>query len=326
MAVILDLTTIPIDRRLLERMPLTLCQYHQVLPLAREGDRVSVAMVYPHNATALAMLGELLDAQIVPVQSSALALQRAFAVLAPATGADPPYILLQAAGAEDGALLVRIANTLAAAAESDCTRLDSPEVGAAAVLAAAAATRCRLTALSLPPLGECSEIVLRSFTSILLAETDPAPLRRILVVLRGLGADLQALAWAAAVAAAEQAELALLVLADARHDDLHDLLHEETEGGRRLADAISVAAAGGVALRLRIRQGDLVQQIIAELAAGHYEMLVLCAESRGEFVAEVATRLAVSEIVLRALLICKPNRVLTTSRTLQSNKRRLQRA
>ena len=83
MAAILDLTTIAIDHRLLERPPLSLCQYHQVLPLAREGDRVSVAMVYPHNATVLAMLTELFDAQIVPVQSSATALQATFATLAP---------------------------------------------------------------------------------------------------------------------------------------------------------------------------------------------------------------------------------------------------
>ena len=326
MTAIVDLTRIKVDPHLLERAPLTLCQYHQVLPLAREGDRVSVAMVYPHNATALAMLTELLDAQIVPVQSSAAALQSAFATLSPAAGADPPYILLQAAGASDAALLARIANTLAAAAESECTRLDSPEVGATAVLAAAAATRCRLTALPLPTPGEYSDIVLRSFTSILLADTELSPLRRILVVLRGLGADLQALAWAAAVAAAEQAELALLVLANARHGDLHDLLHEETEVGRRLADAVNVVMANGVEPRLRIRQGDLVPQIIAELAARPYDMLVLCAESRGEFVAEVVTRLAASDSAMRALLICKPNRILTTSRTLQSNKRRLQRA
>ena len=93
MAAIVDLATIEIDHSLLERVPLGLCQYHQVLPLAREGDRVSVAMVYPHNAAGLAMLAELLDAQIVPVQTSAATLQAAFEHLAPPPALDPPFDL-----------------------------------------------------------------------------------------------------------------------------------------------------------------------------------------------------------------------------------------
>ena len=325
MAAILDLTTIAIDHRLLERAPLSLCQYHQVLPLAREGDRVSVAMVYPHNATVLAMLTELFDAQIVPVQSSATALQATFATLAPTATLDLPHILLHATEADNDSFLTRAANALAAEEATECVRLDAPEIGASAMLAAAGATRCRLVAMPMPAPSECATIVLRSTTSVLLATTDYAPLRHLLVVLRGLGADIRALAWSAALAASEAAEVTLLVLTDAERYDLHDLLDETTEPGRHLADAVNIVTARGVEPILRIRRGESIHQIVAELAARHDEMLVLSAESRGEFAAAAVEQYLASGAHLRALLVCKPNRITAASRTLQSNKRRLQR-
>ena len=183
------------------------------------------------------------------------------------------------------------------------------------MLAAAGASRCRLTALPMPAPEECSDIVLRSTTSVLFAATADVPVARLLVVLRGRGADMRALAWSAVIAVAELAELTLLVLSEADRYDLHDLLSDETEGGRHLADSISVVTSKGIEPTMRIRQYDAnrqydaSRQIVEELATQRYDMLVLCAERHGEFVAETVRRLLSANTSLRALLVCKPNRI-----------------
>jgi hypothetical protein len=89
MAIFLDLAKIKLDPELLERVPLELCQYHQALPLAREGGLVSVAMVYPHNVAACAMLAELLEAEVIPVQVDAALLQEVFERLSPLFAESP---------------------------------------------------------------------------------------------------------------------------------------------------------------------------------------------------------------------------------------------
>lgn len=325
MATILNLKTVTIDPSLLERVPLALCQYHQVLPLAYEDGCVSAAMVYPHNVAARDMLAELLDAAIVPVQTSAAALQETFERLA-STHRDAPRFLLHATGASDDALLVRLAQLLAAQEGTECARLDAPEIGAAAVLTAAGVSRSKLALLPLPPPEEWSELALRAATSLLLATTAAVRVKRPLVVLRGHGADLRALAWAAAIAHHEAAELTLLILTDADHYDLHPLLDPEADAGRHVDAAVKLLYASGLTPTLRIRQGEAIQQIVDEVATGRYDMLMLCAESRGEFAAAALRQVASVAAPLRSLLICKPNRLVSSNRSLPSNKRRLQRA
>lgn len=327
LATIPDLTRIELDTELLARVPLGLCRYHQVLPLAREDGRVSVAMVYPHNTAAREMLGSLLEAEIVSVQISESALQQAFqrvAALA-ATIDAPPHILLHAPGVDATALLVRLARALAAEEGVGCACIESPEIGATATLAAAGASHSRLAAL---PMTESAwdELVLRTPTSLLLAATDAAPVTQILVVLRGHGADMQALSWAAAVALAEAAELTLLVLTEAPAADLPSLLDPESQPGRHLAAAVRLVMARGVAPRLRLRQGDCIRQIAEEVATHRYDMVALCAERYGEFASAVMWQLAPDASNLRALLLCKPNSISATLKHLRSTKRRIHRA
>ena len=53
---------------LLAAVPYDLAMYYLALPLGRENDQVTVAMAYPGNHTALATLGGMLQAKIVPVR------------------------------------------------------------------------------------------------------------------------------------------------------------------------------------------------------------------------------------------------------------------
>ena len=329
LATIPDLTRIELDTELLARVPLGLCRYHQVLPLAREDGRVSVAMVYPHNTAARDMLANLLDAEIVSVQIGEAALQQAFQRLAALVGVstdEPPHIMLHAPGVDDAALLVRLARTLAAGEGGGCACIESPEISAVATLAAAGASHSRLAALPMTDAAAWDELVLHTPTSLLLAATDVAPVTRILVVLRGHGADMQALAWAAAIALAEAADLTLLVLTEAPAADLQSLLDPESQAGHHLAAAVRLVMTQGVEPRLRLRQGDCIRQIAEEVATHRYDMVALCAERHGEFAAAVVRQLALDAAQLRALLLCKPNPVSATLKHLRSTKRRIHRA
>ena len=71
----IDLTQLSPNLALVSRLPAGLLHYYQALPLAADGAQVTVAMVYPGNRTAVAMLGDLLGAEIVPVATSAEAMQ-----------------------------------------------------------------------------------------------------------------------------------------------------------------------------------------------------------------------------------------------------------
>ena len=67
----LSLDQVPIDAELVRRLPRKLAYYHLALPLAIEGDEVSVALAYPDNALVLDVLEGILGAPIVPVQAEA---------------------------------------------------------------------------------------------------------------------------------------------------------------------------------------------------------------------------------------------------------------
>jgi hypothetical protein len=326
LATIADLTKVELDTDLLERVPLGLCRYHQVLPLAREDGRVSVAMVYPHNTAAREMLAGLLDAEIVSVQIGEAALQETFQRLMTASPDNPPHILLHAPGVDDGALLVRLARMIAAEEGGSCALIESPEISVAAALAAAGASHSRLAALPMADAAAWGDLVLRTPTSLLLAAADAAPIAHLLVVLRGHGADVQALTWGAAIAVAETAALTLLVLTEAPFSDLQSLLDPESPTGRHLATAVKLAMDRGVEPRLRLRQGDCIHQIVEEVATRRYDMVALCAERHGEFASAVMRRLSLNALSLRALLLCKPDSTGATLKTIRSNKRRIHRA
>ena len=329
MVTIPDLTKIKLDPELLARVPLVLCRYHQVLPLAREDGRVSVAMVYPRNIAARDMLTSLLEAEIVSVQISEHALQEALQRLAALTSAstdDLPHILLHAPGIAATALLMRLSSVVAAAVGGDCACIQSPEISLAATLAVASASHSRLVAVPMMDAAAWEDLLQRTPTSLLLAATADAPVTQILVVLRGHGADMQALSWAVAIAVAESAHLTLLLLPDSPTTDLQSLLDPESQAGRHVAAAVKLVSSQGIEPRLRLRQGDCIRQIVEEVATHRYDMVALCAERHGEFTAAVMRQLASDAPRLRALLLCKPAPIGAISVNLRSTKRRIRRA
>jgi nucleotide-binding universal stress UspA family protein len=62
-----------------------------------------------------------------------------------------------------------------------------------------------------------------------------------------------------------------------------------------------------VQVSLRLRQGNPVEQIVTELAQGDYDLLVIAAEARGDFVLNVLSRIdAAGVLPTQPMLIIKP--------------------
>src|SRR5688500_11986363 len=73
----LDLSHIAIDPTLVQHLPPGLARFYEALPVAREGDSVTVAMSHPENVTALAVLTQLFHAEIVPIRTDGAAVRAA---------------------------------------------------------------------------------------------------------------------------------------------------------------------------------------------------------------------------------------------------------
>ncbi len=66
-----------LDKRLLAQLPQALALYYLALPLAVEEGKVSVAMAYPENETAVISLSHLLGKPVVPVRTAVQPLYQA---------------------------------------------------------------------------------------------------------------------------------------------------------------------------------------------------------------------------------------------------------
>jgi hypothetical protein len=277
-------------------------------------------MVYPGNRTAIAMLGDLLGAEIVPVATSAEAMQAMLAAILPAVGAT--QVLLWAGRAQDAAHVARLAAALAQVEQASLTELAATAVTARDVLVAAAEGNYRLAVLALPEPTDLADLVLQADASFLAVQpAAPAP-QRILVVLRGFAADLTLVQWATALAAATQAALTLLPIAADDVFSLGQLLDPVTAEGRHLRRCIQVAEKLAGAATLQLRTGTMQQQIGDELAAYPYDLLALPAEGHGEFVATVLRQLPAA-LAPGALLLTKSASRPTAVRLRPQTKRRL---
>jgi nucleotide-binding universal stress UspA family protein len=74
-----------------------------------------------------------------------------------------------------------------------------------------------------------------------------------------------------------------------------------------LEECLREMAAANVNVSLRLRQGDPTEQVIAELSHSPYDLLVMAAEARGDFVLNVLNRIdATGVLPTQPILILKP--------------------
>jgi nucleotide-binding universal stress UspA family protein len=111
------------------------------------------------------------------------------------------------------------------------------------------------------------------------------PLKRMLVCLGGLGYEVTAETLAMKIAAMTRAEVTLLTVVppinldypEARHvsENWHHLADTDTLTGKSLRRGLEFAQQAGLTASVKIRNGNVVEEILAEVKAGNYDLLVM---------------------------------------------------
>ena len=294
----LSLEEVDLDIDLARHLPRRLAYYHLALPIAQEGEGITVAMVHPENQKVVSVLEGALDAKVIPVRSFAETIrQQLDRVWQVQHGSD---ILRVTYWAESDAALERSAwyiDHLIAALEREAQieRSVSSEFSTNADLVIAAD-------------AEIPESLFRTPASLLILNNPTQPPKAILHVLRGHMPDYRVLDWLVPLAKRNSAEVTLLMGVDGSErkplvSDLGNILMAQDKRQAHIAECRRTLSEMGIAGRLKIRQQTLLSAIQDELAERPYDLVAIAAEAYGDFAHQV------SEIVrlhTPAFLVIKP--------------------
>jgi len=122
-------------------------------------------------------------------------------------------------------------------------------------------------------------------TPILYVPEIKLPLKKLLICLGGLGYEVTAEHLAMRVAMKSRAEITLLHIvppmdldyptARAERDHWQTLSETDTPVGRSLRQGLEIAKADGLSALVKARQGNVVEEILAELKEGNYDLLCM---------------------------------------------------
>lgn len=112
-------------------------------------------------------------------------------------------------------------------------------------------------------------------------------IQRILMVLRGFASDEQALDWLAPFARQHKATVTFMPLTDGSSLSLNQYHCQDSPAGQHLERCLRHLHLEGVSVNLKFRQGNAVQQVVAEVMGDAYDLLALATEDDGEFVNQV---------------------------------------
>ncbi len=122
-------------------------------------------------------------------------------------------------------------------------------------------------------------------STIIYVPQSRTPLRKLLMCIGGLGYEMAAENFAIQVAAAAQAEIVLLHVvppleldyptARIMRSEWQHLVETNTPVGRSLRKALDTAQASGLTARVVGRQGNIVEEILAEAHEGGYDLLCM---------------------------------------------------
>jgi hypothetical protein len=291
------------DDELLRRMPLDLAAYYQALPLALEEGRVTVVTSHPTNRAAIQVLARLLEAEVVPVAGSesdvASAIDRLY----------PPVALhrqvLSWSGDPSWRARVRAAASLYATVLGlPVTHLDgdtrAPGLPTHPVTAPGTLLVC--------PSGDdrqLAALMQQTTASLLLVRGDARPPQRLLIALRGYGSDRAALRQTRPLLTQGQAAVTVLPLANGQAWQPDRLLAAKSPA--RLHLLACLRDLGGLPITVRLRPGDPTDQLITELSAADYDLLVIAAEAWGDFVRHALAHIQAAGVLPdQPVLIVRP--------------------
>lgn len=306
----INLDQIPVDADLIRRVPYGLATYYLALPLARENGRVSVVMAHPENQAAVHVLHRLLQAEIVPLKGAVGAIQSALSRLYPAPQPVHQRVL---AWSDDPTWETAVSTTATLFGQALTTPLEILPTGSSGAdqLRAQAQTGCYSLAVlhMTPPLND---MLGRSATPLLLVRGPYQPVRRILLAMRGYTSDDRVLDWIVPLAQQQQTSLILMPLVDSHALDIRKYIRPDNPAGQHLQLCVHHLQQAGVETTLKLRQGPPIHQVVEELAQESYDLLVIAAEARGDFVRQILDALSAQQVhVGRPIFILRPPTMIT---------------
>jgi nucleotide-binding universal stress UspA family protein len=310
----LDLRHIAIDPSLVQNLPHALAHYYEALPVAREGDSVTVAMSHPENLTALAVLRHLLGAEIVPIRTDGAAVRAALQQLYLSKAEQTLGILgwlpahIQSAWASMLAD-VRIADSHMATTELPMTWLDADQVDAETLLAVAHGGNYQLTLCAMPDASIRTALLHDVHAPLWLVAGAPVMPKHILLVLRGFASDEVALNWTIRLSArTSNVDVALLPLLGQAPWGALSYLQTPGPAQAHITDCATRLSEVGIHPTLTLQSGDTRQQVVQAVRQGAYDLIVIAAEGHGHFVGQVIADLEEEcRLPLGGVLVLKPS-------------------
>lgn len=298
----LDLENLVLDWALMAHVPLDLARYYLALPLASEDGIVSVAMAYPQDGTAVAVLADVLDAPVVPVRAPAAAIRCALDDYQTVATPCLPRVLAWSNDDRHTDFVSAVATRFATALEAAMTLITARDLDG--VLNVARAGRYALTVVHLPAGVEPSLLLPHAPAPLLLLRNGLQHLERVLIALRGYSADEQILNWLAPLLS-KGTTVTLMPVARPEAGNHLPLLVDEVADGHLRACLYHPALRDARAF-VKFRQGQIVRQIGQETEEGNYDLVVIAAEGHGYFVGRILAAIEQQAAGQRSFFILKP--------------------
>lgn len=293
------------DSDLLRRVDRRLATYYLAVPLAGEDNRVTVATAYPDNVAALRVLERLLQAAVVPVSTTEDEMQQAIARIYPEIAPGEGAIMVWSDDPAWTETVLETAQAFGRAAGRPVVILDSSAT--LDEVLARAGYDFSLLAARVSDEASLERLVRLSPVSLLLVRGEYTPADRVLVALRGFGSDRETLDRVFPMVAREGTGATVLPLSRPGSTRFNDLLDDSSPARRHLRSFLHDLDTQQARVEVRLSQGDPATQIVNELTAGHYGLLVMAAEAQGAFVWQVLLRIEGEKIwPERPVLVVKP--------------------
>jgi nucleotide-binding universal stress UspA family protein len=285
----LSLSTVSIDPELGRRLPRQLAYYHLAIPIADDDDSITVAMALTNNPQVIGLLEAVLNASVIPVRSHADEIKAALdTIWQRADNIDQPKLLAWSDSIEKSAWINSYAETFAQAFATEATYLDVERSSLDTALQIATSGHYNLIVT-----GETENLetlLARSPAPLLLVRSQPRPFRHMLFALRGHAPDRAALEYVIPLLRQHHSRVTLLSISppssagQVRLSGIAELLSKESIPGKHLAACTEILTAAKIAGSLKLRQGRPEQEIAAEIASSDYDLVVIAAETYGDFV------------------------------------------
>jgi len=312
----ISLKDLEIDTMLARLLPRRLAYYHVAVPLAADGDQISVAIARadaPTNPAVIDMFETLLGASIVLVYADPVEIRGVLDRVWQAVQRPTPTILTWGSSEQRANTAFDIGNALGQVFSARVTNAWGDDLEALALLTQH--DLYMLTIVSAPISPELLALVRKAGTPLLLlsgarSSYSLASFSRILLSLRGHSPDLSALTLTIPLASASDSEVtALSVSGDSTigisSRFLASLLDPDQEPAQHLLQCADQLVQAGIRGNLKLCQGNPIQQIASEFSQGQYGVLIITSEAYGDFVVEVIQTLD-AESPDFAVLIVKP--------------------